>query len=125
METFKHLCSMIYDEKLIPFAVGAAITSLLVLFVDYLFFYCHKNRESLLGITYRGNNFFVIALTWFGGGLVVPYLCALFEIFDSSKQAMISLGILWPVAFTKLIEGSKSFLSYEDDVEEDLLEEES
>lgn len=125
MNQATHWYSMIFDESLVPFAIGAAVTSFLVLTIDYLYFYVHQNKESILGITYRGNNILVIVLTWFGGGLVIPYLCALFEIFDNSKQAMISLGILWPYAFTRLIEGSKSHLGYGDDAEEELPEEEA
>jgi len=107
--------SMIYNESLVPFAIGAGLTSLFVLLIDYLYFYVHQNKESILGITYRGNNIIVIALTWFGGGLLIPYLCALFEIFDNSKQAMIALGILWPVAFTKLVDSSKGTLGVVDE----------
>ncbi|MFT7680660.1 MAG: hypothetical protein ACI935_000091 [Moritella dasanensis] len=119
--------SMIYDEGLVPFAIGSAVTSLLVLFVDYLYFYVHQNKESILGITYRGNNILIIAVTWFGGGFIVPYLCVMFEIFGNSTQAMISLGILWPIAFTKLVDSSKATLGGtdgSDGSEEDLPTEE-
>ncbi len=116
--------SLIYDEKLLPFALGAAIVSILFLVVDYLYFSSQENKESMLGITYRGNNIWLILVTWFGGGFVVAYFATLIEIFDNSKQSMFALGLLWPFGFTKLVAGAKAHLLGGDEAEEPLIEEE-
>lgn len=116
--------SIIYDENILPFALGAAIVSILFLVVDYLYFSSQENNESMLGITYRGNNILLIIVTWFGGGFVVAYFATFIEIFDSSKQSMFALGLLWPYGFTKLVAGAKAHLLARDEAEEPLIEEE-
>ena len=115
--------SLIYDETLVSFALGCAITSVLFLIVDYAYFVAQGRRKSLLDITYRGNNFFLILITWFGGAFVVGYFATFISIFETSKQSLVALGILWPLAMSKIIAGAKGHLGAED-IEEPVGEDE-
>ncbi len=105
---------LVYDETLIAFAFGCAVTSVAFLIVDYAYFVAQGQRKSLLDITYRGNNFLLILFTWFSGAFVVGYFATLISIFETSTQSMVALGILWPVAFSKIIEGAKGHLGVEE-----------
>lgn len=114
--------SLIYVEELIPFALGCAIASILFLIVDYAYFMAQGKRKSLLDITYRGNNILFILVTWFGGAFVIGYFATFISIFETSKQSLVALGILWPIAMSKIIASSKAYIGPEDSepqVEED------
>lgn len=115
--------SLIYDETLLSFALGCAITSILFLLIDYGYFVAQGQRKSFLDITYRGNNIFLIIVTWFSGAFVVGYFATFISIFEASKQSLVALGILWPVALSKIIAGAKGHLGAEE-LEEPVEEEE-
>lgn len=106
--------SLIYDETLLSFALGCAITSVLFLIIDYAYFVAQGRRKSLLDITYRGNNFLLILGTWFAGAFVVGYFATFISIFETSKQSLVALGILWPLALSKIIAGAKGHLGAEE-----------
>ena len=118
MEENVYWYSMIYDDQILPFAFGAAITSICFILVDWLYFLVNDNEESLLGITYRPNNFFIVGLTWFVGGFLVSYFSVLFGMLNQSTQAMIAIGAVWPYGFTKLVDSSKSMVGSLEDIEE-------
>ncbi|MCK4507270.1 MAG: hypothetical protein KAU27_01935 [Desulfuromonadales bacterium] len=115
------LFSMVYDSTLLPYAVGAAVVSFLFLVVDYLYFKSQVNNESIMGITYKGNNFFLILLSWVGGAAVVSYFGALAKVLTPSPTSMLSIGLLWPATFNKFMSGPKEQGA---DVEESVVEEE-
>lgn len=109
-----NMLSMIYDETLISFALGCAITSVLFLLVDYAYFVAQGRRKSFLEITYRGNNFLLILVTWFGGAFVVGYFATFISLFEASKQSLVALGILWPLALSRIIAGARGHLGVEE-----------
>lgn len=112
--------SMILDEELIPFAIGAAIVAGLIIFVDVISgsFRSKTNKGSVLGITYTTKNWFPILLIWVAGGFIVSYLVAMFGLIDTTKQAMISAGIGWPVLFSKLVDKVNNANDDDDDDKE-------
>nr|VFK13811.1 MAG: hypothetical protein BECKLPF1236B_GA0070989_105215 [Candidatus Kentron sp. LPFa] len=113
-DAFDCMLSLIYDETLIPFAFGCAITSVLFLIVDYAYFMA-QGQKSLLNIIYRGRNFLLILTTWFLGAFVVGYFAAYIEMFDeTSKLSLVVVGILWPVVLTKMITNAEGHLGAKD-----------
>lgn len=109
-----NIFSLIYDETLIAFALGCAITSVAFLIIDYAYFFVQDRRKSLLDITYRKTNFFLILITWFSGAFVVGYFATFISIFETSRQSLVALGVLWPFALSKIIAGAKGHIGGEE-----------
>lgn len=109
-----NIFSLIYDETLISFATACAVTSVLFLIIDYAYFVAQGRRKSLLDITYRGNNLLLILVTWFFGAFVVGYFATFISLFETSKQSVVALGILWPLAMDKIIAGAKAQIGKEE-----------
>lgn len=117
------LFSLIYDKQFMPFAFGCAITSILFLMVDYAYYHAEGKLESLLGITYRGNHILILGATWFIGALIVGYFSVFIGLMNMSNQSMFTLGILWPVALSKMITSAKGQLAAQDEEEAEEVDE--
>lgn len=116
--------SLIYDASLVPFAIGCGIASVAFMVVDYALFLTNNVNESLLKIRYQKNNFLFLLITWFCGAFVVGYFATYIAIFNTSKQSLVTLGVLWPLALKRIIDNAGTHLGSNDDAEEIIEEDE-
>jgi len=66
----------------------------------------------------------LIFITWFLGAFVVGYFATFISIFETSRQSIVAIGILWPIALSKIIAGARGHLGSEE-LEEPIEEEEA
>ena len=108
------------------FGIQCGFIGFLVLIVDSIVSYLNKtDNKSLLGIRYSRKNLFQICLSWVVGASIMGFLGSFFQLLADTKQAMGSIGISWPLIFSKLVEtiGDKDDTNLEDENEEEELDE--
>lgn len=106
----------ILDIKFFFFAVSCGTVSLIVLIVDIIITKT-QNKKSLLGITSGEIETWKLMFMWWIAAAIVGYLVTMIGILNTTPQAVITIGILWPYAFSKIIKNAHSILG-EDEPED-------
>ncbi len=94
----------IADNKfaVLIFAMGCAIIGLLIVVADLSFFLIRG--DSLLQLQHSIRNTLVFAFAWAAGAFIIGYIGQMARIFQVSLLACATVGIAWPVVFTKLLD---------------------
>ncbi len=84
------------------FAMGCAFIGLLIVVADLSFFLIRG--DSLLRLQHSLRNTLIFALAWAVGAFIIGYIGQMARIFQVSLLACATVGIAWPVVFTKLLD---------------------
>jgi hypothetical protein len=87
------------------FAVGCAIIGILVVVADLAFFLI--KGESLLNLRHSFRNTLLVGAAWSVGALIIGYLGQVTNLFQVTLLGCATVGITWPIVFTKLLERLK------------------
>jgi branched-subunit amino acid transport protein AzlD len=101
-------------EEIGYFAALCGIVSLLVFIIDFLIYKVQK-KPSFLGIIYRSNNSFLLALLWILGAASVGIITHLIGILKINTQTVVAVGVSWPYVFSKIVKFTKNQLDEEDE----------
>ena len=96
------------------FAIQCGFIGFLVLIIDSIVSYLNKtDNKSLLKIRYTKKNIFPISLSWIIGASIMGFLGSFLQLTANTTTAMGTIGISWPLLFSKMVEsiGNKKLLS--------------
>lgn len=93
------------ENAVAVFIIACAIVGLLAVFLD-LAFYLLKH-SSLLELDHGLRNTSIFLLAWSFGAAVMGLIGQMFNIFQISLAATVTVGFSWPILFTGLLEKLK------------------
>jgi hypothetical protein len=105
--------------ELLWFAAYCIAVGAVVFVVDWVV-YKLKGTDSLLGIVYTGKNAFALLAMWSFGAGFMGLIGGYAEIIQLNRQAVIVLGVAWPVVLSKWVAAvSSKSAEKEPDAQED------
>ena len=99
------------------FSVGCSIIGVLTVIAD-LSFYIIKG-ESLLLLKHSLKNTLIFLLAWAFGAAFLGYIGQMLNIFQVSLFSCATVGISWPIIFTKILSKIKESDDYQKVTEEE------
>lgn len=104
---FKFEVIQMHDNEyaVLIFAVGCAAIGVLIVLADLAFFVLRG--ESLLELKHGFKNTPIVGFYWALGALIIGYIGQVTNIFQVSLLACATVGVAWPVVFTRVLEKAK------------------
>jgi hypothetical protein len=83
------------------FCTGCAVIGILTVMADLAFFLIRGESMLMLRHSFRTTSVFFVA--WAFGAAIVGYVGQMLNIFQVSLLACATVGVSWPIVFTKLL----------------------
>jgi len=91
--------------QIIEFGAGCGLMGFLVFLVDAISFKV-GHSTSLLRITYRERNGFILLVLWTAGAALVGGIGTYIGIVQFTKSAVLAVGVGWPVLLSKIVQSN-------------------
>jgi hypothetical protein len=88
------------------FAIGCAIIGILTIFADVSFYLI--KHESILSLKHTFKNTSIFIFAWAFGAAFWGYIGQMLNIFQVSLLSCATVGISWPIIFTKVLSSFRS-----------------
>jgi hypothetical protein len=90
------------EYAVVIFAIACSLIGVLTVVADLSFFLIRG--ESLLNLRHSFRNTILFAFAWALGALIIGYIGQVTNVFQVSLLACATVGISWPIVFTKILE---------------------